>query len=54
MRLTKSLLSVISVLALATGAAFAGEGWSSESSPYPMNGSESLSALEESDREYFA
>jgi hypothetical protein len=87
MRLTKSLLSIISALALATGAAFAGggsmsqqqsyessspellsdaeiwSGWSSsessafaggESSPFPMNGSESLAGLEESDRELFA
>jgi hypothetical protein len=111
MRLTKSLLSIISALALATGVAFAGggsmshqqsyessspellsdaemwSGWSSressmsyqsteaggpellggyevtsegdvissgESSPFPMNGSESLAGLEESDRELFA
>jgi hypothetical protein len=79
MRLTKSLLSIVSALALATGVAFAGggsmshqqsyessspellsdaemwSGWSSdESSPFPMNGSESLAGLEESDRELFA
>jgi hypothetical protein len=79
MRLTKSLLSIVSALALATGVAFAGggsmshqqsyessspellsdaeiwSGWSSsESSPFPMNGSESLAGLEGSDRELFA
>src|SRR5687768_17022797 len=97
MRMTKSLLSIVSALALATGVAFAGggsmshqqsyessspellsdaemwSGWSSressmsyqsteagdvissdESSPFPMNGSESLAGLEESDRELFA
>jgi hypothetical protein len=87
MRLTKSLLSIISALVLATGVAFAGGGSmshqgsmsyqsteesgpellggyeiasegdvlsSSESSPFPMNGSESLAGLEESDRELLA
>jgi hypothetical protein len=80
MRLTKSLLWIISALALSTGAAFAGGGSmshsteaggpellggyeltsegdvisSSESSPFPMNGSESLAGLEASDRELFA
>jgi hypothetical protein len=109
MRLTKSLLSIVSALALATGVAFAGggsmshqqsyessspellsdaemwSGWSSressmsyqstgaggpellggydvtsevisssESSPFPMNGSESVAGLEGSDRELFA
>jgi hypothetical protein len=91
MRLSKSLLSIVSALALATGVAFAGggsmshqqsyessspellsdaemwSGWSSressmsyevisssESSPFPMNGSESFAGLEESDRELVA
>jgi ABC-type phosphate transport system substrate-binding protein len=78
MSLTKSLLSVISALALATGVAFAGggsmshqqsyessspellsdaemwSGWSSsESSSFPMNGSESLAGLAQSENEYF-
>ena len=65
MRLTKSLLCITSALALATGAAFAGgdsmssqsheaEIWSSEHSSYPLNGSESLAGLEQSDTESFA
>ena len=79
MRLTKSLLSILSALALASGTAFAGggsmshsqsyessnpellsdaetwSGWSSsESSPFPMNSSESVADIEQSDREYFA
>jgi hypothetical protein len=46
MRLTKSLLSIISALALATGAAFAGEGSMSQQQSYESSSPELLSDAE--------
>jgi hypothetical protein len=46
MRLTKSLLSIISALALATGVAFAGGGSMSHQQPYESSSPELLSDAE--------